>query len=285
MEEDLRQHLSEEHAEWIALGVGMMGFLNKFMDAMGVELEQGAVDDVGDIIGPTGWTIGALALEAQRWAPVATMQDLFYIVNSVLLLSFQVKRHGCLVDSDKFWVTRSWQESCVWLNAWHQSGGCVVVLIGCIIESGGCRYNDKRAPKLTGAMVRHHCECAGQHEWPYETGTMKPQAGARPPKPDSLAVAFPVLLNAPGAIRLDKKWQAGVPHSGAEARKLIAELGFDEPLLESIGSSRARRYAVQQAHSDSLYLGVCLLQLESGSWAAAATEVQRAAWSHHVPIV
>lgn len=59
MEDELRQHLSAEHVEWIALAVGMMGFLNKFMDAMGVELEQKAVDDVADLIGPTGWEIGA----------------------------------------------------------------------------------------------------------------------------------------------------------------------------------------------------------------------------------
>lgn len=36
----------EKHAEWITLGVVMMGFLNKFMDAVGVELEQPVVDEV-----------------------------------------------------------------------------------------------------------------------------------------------------------------------------------------------------------------------------------------------
>ena len=35
-----------------------MGFLNKFMDALGVDLEQVAVDDAADLIGPTGWSVG-----------------------------------------------------------------------------------------------------------------------------------------------------------------------------------------------------------------------------------
>lgn len=44
-------------AEWIVLGVVMMGFLNKFMDAIGVDLEQSVVDEVSDAIGPD-WSAG-----------------------------------------------------------------------------------------------------------------------------------------------------------------------------------------------------------------------------------
>jgi hypothetical protein len=36
----------------------MMGFLNKFMDAIGVELEADAVGEVGSLLGPSGWTTG-----------------------------------------------------------------------------------------------------------------------------------------------------------------------------------------------------------------------------------
>src|SRR5688572_21866539 len=36
----------ERKAEWIALSAVMMGFLNKFMDAIGVELEQSVVSEV-----------------------------------------------------------------------------------------------------------------------------------------------------------------------------------------------------------------------------------------------
>ncbi len=45
-------------AEDIALGITLMGFLNKFMDAMGIELEPEALADVTGLIGPTGWAAG-----------------------------------------------------------------------------------------------------------------------------------------------------------------------------------------------------------------------------------
>ena len=46
-----------KRAEWIVLSVVMMGFLNKFMDAIGVELEQDMVDEVRDTMGPE-WSPG-----------------------------------------------------------------------------------------------------------------------------------------------------------------------------------------------------------------------------------
>ena len=58
LDDELERHLSADEAEWVIMGVAMMGFLNKFMDAMGVELEPGAVDDVSTLIGPTGWSVG-----------------------------------------------------------------------------------------------------------------------------------------------------------------------------------------------------------------------------------
>jgi alkylhydroperoxidase family enzyme len=47
----------ERSAEWIVLGAAMMGFLNKFMDAVGVELEQSVVAEVGPTMGPH-WSAG-----------------------------------------------------------------------------------------------------------------------------------------------------------------------------------------------------------------------------------
>ena len=55
---DLEGHFGRANAEWIALSVGMMGFLNKFMDAIGVELEGSTVEEVRDVVGPSGWTPG-----------------------------------------------------------------------------------------------------------------------------------------------------------------------------------------------------------------------------------
>ncbi len=55
---ELESFLSPSDIEWIILSVGMMGFLNKFMDTMGIELEEAAIEDVEELIGPTGWQVG-----------------------------------------------------------------------------------------------------------------------------------------------------------------------------------------------------------------------------------
>lgn len=55
---ELRKHLSEDEVEWVVLGAALMGFLNKFMDTMGVELEASAINDVKDLITETGWSTG-----------------------------------------------------------------------------------------------------------------------------------------------------------------------------------------------------------------------------------
>jgi hypothetical protein len=54
----LEQHVTPAQAEWLALAVAMMGFLNKFMDAVGVPLEEQTLGEVGPVIGASGWTPG-----------------------------------------------------------------------------------------------------------------------------------------------------------------------------------------------------------------------------------
>lgn len=54
----LRQSFSGSDAEWIVLAVAMMGFLNKFMDAMGIPLEQSMLATAGEVLGPSGWMPG-----------------------------------------------------------------------------------------------------------------------------------------------------------------------------------------------------------------------------------
>lgn len=56
--EELGQYLSASDIEWIAMSVGMMGFLNKFMDAITVPLEIEAINDVAALIEPDGWELG-----------------------------------------------------------------------------------------------------------------------------------------------------------------------------------------------------------------------------------
>ena len=53
----LQQHYSPAEAEWIVLGIAMMGFLNKFMDATGVQLETGTVAETRQTMGEN-WTPG-----------------------------------------------------------------------------------------------------------------------------------------------------------------------------------------------------------------------------------
>ncbi|MEL7158461.1 MAG: hypothetical protein AAFN30_17945, partial [Actinomycetota bacterium] len=66
---ELRRHLSANDVEWIILGIALMGFLNKFMDAMGIELEAEAIADVQDLIGQTGWTAGQHQWDDQQVVP------------------------------------------------------------------------------------------------------------------------------------------------------------------------------------------------------------------------
>jgi alkylhydroperoxidase family enzyme len=55
---DLVKRFPAAHVEWIILGIAMMGFLNKFMDAVGVELEPETVGEVQALITPSGWRPG-----------------------------------------------------------------------------------------------------------------------------------------------------------------------------------------------------------------------------------
>jgi alkylhydroperoxidase family enzyme len=53
----LTDHFSPVEAEWIVLGIVMMGFLNKFMDAVSVELEPTTVAEVSSVMG-ADWSTG-----------------------------------------------------------------------------------------------------------------------------------------------------------------------------------------------------------------------------------
>ena|SRR5215203_355863 len=50
-----KEYFSSSEVEWLALSVSMMGFLNKFMDAMGIELEQDAINDTAPVLAQTSW--------------------------------------------------------------------------------------------------------------------------------------------------------------------------------------------------------------------------------------
>lgn len=54
----LQAALSSSDAEWMVLAAAMMGFLNKLMDSLGVELEAPLVGEVSSVIAPSGWVPG-----------------------------------------------------------------------------------------------------------------------------------------------------------------------------------------------------------------------------------
>ena len=55
---ELLRHFSAANAERIVLGISLMGFLNKFMDALGIDLELASVDEVAAVLHPIGWNPG-----------------------------------------------------------------------------------------------------------------------------------------------------------------------------------------------------------------------------------
>lgn len=84
---DLRRHFPAAHVEWIVLGISMMGFLNKFMDAVGVELEGDTVNEVGALLGPSGWKPGKhQGSEPPRGKPGLPRADTFLSKLSVIPL-------------------------------------------------------------------------------------------------------------------------------------------------------------------------------------------------------
>jgi len=54
----VRLHFSLAETEWLVYSISMMGFLNKFMNAVGVELEQEAINDTAELLSKTGWKPG-----------------------------------------------------------------------------------------------------------------------------------------------------------------------------------------------------------------------------------
>lgn len=66
--DELSRCYGEKQAEWIVLGAVMMGFLNKFMNTIGVELEPSIVADVSTIMGPD-WSPGKAGADLDPSAP------------------------------------------------------------------------------------------------------------------------------------------------------------------------------------------------------------------------
>jgi alkylhydroperoxidase family enzyme len=94
----LLDHFGEGPAQWIVLGISMMGFLNKFMDALGVELEESTVAEVESTIGPSGWTPGKHLDGAPRKPGMPPAADTFATKLSI------VPFMGTALSFDRQWT-------------------------------------------------------------------------------------------------------------------------------------------------------------------------------------
>lgn len=62
----LVEHVGKENAEWTLHGTCMMGWLGRFMDMMGVDMEEILVTEVESLLRPTGWSTGRHAVAAPQ---------------------------------------------------------------------------------------------------------------------------------------------------------------------------------------------------------------------------
>ena len=131
--ENLQRCFGPDQAEWIVLGIVMMGFLNKFMNAIGVELEAPTAAEVKTTIGPD-------------WSPGKAGRDL------------------------------------------------------------------------------------------------DPTARSSPPRADTLRTKLRIVPHMPTALRLDSRWQRGVPARWPKAGTFLRDLtGHDFPVLSRVRHGRAIR--------------------------------------------
>ena len=96
----LEKYFTRSDIEWLALAVSMMGFLNKFMDAMGIELEQESLNDTADILMQTGWTPGKHVNGEYRVNKVIPEQDNLFTYLRV------IRQAPGAVMLEKKWTTK-----------------------------------------------------------------------------------------------------------------------------------------------------------------------------------
>jgi hypothetical protein len=142
---ELLRRFSPGDAEAIVLGVAMMGFLNKFMDAIGVELEESTVAEVKALIAPSGWSTGKHmdAPPADGAAPPA----------DTLGTKLSVLRHApSALSLDRRWtagVPKAWPAAGEFLRA---RTGHDFPLLG--------RLRSARARRAIAVMIRDNLDAA-----------------------------------------------------------------------------------------------------------------------------
>ncbi len=143
---NLRRFVSEKDTEWLALAVSMMGFLNKFMDATGTELEDGIVSDIGSLLAPTGWQAGkhrdGSAFVSREPPPVDGLGTYLRILRMA----------PAAIRQEARW-TRGIPAS------WPQTGGFLEVHTGCGF-SFLSKLTHKRATRALTTILRDNLDAA-----------------------------------------------------------------------------------------------------------------------------
>lgn len=107
--EKFEKSFSPANREWIVLAISMMGFLNKFMDAIGVELETSTLSEVKHILGDN-WSAGKAGrfldpkVEAKALPPADSLHT------KILTLRFAPKA----IQLDKRWqhgIPNTWPDA------------------------------------------------------------------------------------------------------------------------------------------------------------------------------
>lgn len=86
--EAVKKHFTPTETDWLVFSISMMGFLNKFMNAAGIELEQEAINDTAELLSKTGWQPGIHAVNGYDITNSATPQ------RDNLLTYLRVIRHA-----------------------------------------------------------------------------------------------------------------------------------------------------------------------------------------------
>ena len=142
--EEVLRFVSESDLEWLALGVAMMGFLNKFMDSMGIALESGIISDVGGLLPETGWEPG------KHWAgPITDAGDRPPVDNLGIYLRI-LRKAPAAIRQEAGWtrgVPSTWPEAGEYLKT--QSGYEFPVLAA---------LTHKRAIRATTTILRDNLD-------------------------------------------------------------------------------------------------------------------------------
>lgn len=245
---ELVDAFGERQAEWVVLGAVMMGFLNKFMEAVGVELEQPVVSEVSETMGAE-WSpgkAGALLDPAAPSRPLPPVDGLRTKLRLLPLLPAAIR------------ADRAWQRSVP--SRWPDAGAFLSERTGHDFPVLG-RLHSSRVRRSIASMLKINLD---------------PASSIVGVETKVLAGAVFAEIVADGDLAADM--QALARHAGIDADRLATTTAFargddaavpaDQPAGAALILARAASYS--PARVDSTTVAACR---ESNLSAAAIVEL------------